>query len=449
MSFTVGGKFLVGINLGWYENNYGYDLGYSEFSNSWLWIYPYNAPIMQNLSVPNKPAGQPYLLQHPEAVEQYFTKVGGVDIVRLWLFEQLEGLVFETDGSNNISKIDQQFINNLVTILDSANNHNIKVYLTLLNSWDTLESAPSGIDPSRLGKFQELLSARKQIILKIIQNPSDFCSKVVGPLLQAIQNKPAIFAIDIINEPDGMIDASLITPQQLKDFVEAVTQAIKPYGIKVSVGCLRKSTATALSSTSIDFSDIHGYNDPSTLNNIAQLDPYNLSDFSGKSCILGECGYDVKTNPYDPNQETSMLQSFLQKSNALGYAGALGWRYQDYQKYQNQDKVLQTVLNFANTKPTIQGKKNQGCFIATAAMGSELHPQVQFLREYRDNVLLKSSHKQQFEKVLDWYYKFSPPIAEAMNNDKNLKRAIKYMIIYPIVFSLKILVKLLGSQLKN
>ena len=131
--------------------------------------------------------------------------------------------------------------------------------------------------------------------------------------------------------------------------------------------------------------------------------------------------------------------------------------------------MLQTVLNFANTGPTIQdtgtvnttntgtnsntgttnGTTKKGCFIATAALDSEIHPHVQFLREYRDKVLLKSSHKKQFEKILDWYYSCSPPVAEAMNRDKNLKRVIKYMIVYPIVLSLKILVKLLGNELKD
>jgi hypothetical protein len=106
-------------------------------------------------------------------------------------------------------------------------------------------------------------------------------------------------------------------------------------------------------------------------------------------------------------------------------------------------------LNFANTKPTIKATKNQGCFIATAAMDSEIHPHVQFLREYRDEILLRSLHKEQFEKLLSRYYKFSPPIAEAMNKDKNLKRVMKYLVVYPIVLSLKILLKLLGNELKD
>ncbi len=94
VSFTVGSKFFVGINLGWFEQAYSYDMGYSEFDDFPLWTYPPTAPITLNLTVPNIPPHPPFLSQHPEAIEQYFSAVNGVDVVRLWLFEELEGLVF-------------------------------------------------------------------------------------------------------------------------------------------------------------------------------------------------------------------------------------------------------------------------------------------------------------------------------------------------------------------
>ena len=64
----------------------------------------------------------------------------------------------------------------------------------------------------------------------------------------------------------------------------------------------------------------------------------------------------------------------------------IAWRYTDYK---NPDAILQTVLNFANTQPTIKATKNQGCFIAMAAMDSEIHPHVQFLRDNLQYILLR------------------------------------------------------------
>lgn len=74
-----------------------------------------------------------------------------------------------------------------------------------------------------------------------------------------------------------------------------------------------------------------------------------------------------------------------------------------------------------------------GCFIATAAYGSELEPPIQFLREFRDNVVLQSRFKNSFEKSLDIYYKFSPPIATLMKQNKPFKYIMKYTVVWPFV----------------
>ena len=60
-------------------------------------------------------------------------------------------------------------------------------------------------------------------------------------------------------------------------------------------------------------------------------------------------------------------------------------------------------------------------------------PPVQFLREFRDNIVLKSRYSRSFTKSLDVYYKFSPPIARAMMEHKTLKFVIKYVVVWPFV----------------
>ena len=80
-----------------------------------------------------------------------------------------------------------------------------------------------------------------------------------------------------------------------------------------------------------------------------------------------------------------------------------------------------------------------GCLIATAAFGSELAPQVQQLRELRDNQLLQTESGKSFMSSFnDLYYSFSPVIADYERENPLFKEAVKIMIT-PIISSLSIL----------
>ena len=80
-----------------------------------------------------------------------------------------------------------------------------------------------------------------------------------------------------------------------------------------------------------------------------------------------------------------------------------------------------------------------GCLIATATFGSELAPQVQQLRELRDNQLLQTANGITFMKSFnDFYYSFSPVIADYERENPLFKEAIK-VTITPLLFSLSTL----------
>ena len=80
-----------------------------------------------------------------------------------------------------------------------------------------------------------------------------------------------------------------------------------------------------------------------------------------------------------------------------------------------------------------------GCLIATAAFGSEMAPQVQFLREIRDNTVLQTESGSTFMTGFNqFYYSFSPAIADYERENVAFKEAVK-ITITPMLTSLAIL----------
>ena len=80
-----------------------------------------------------------------------------------------------------------------------------------------------------------------------------------------------------------------------------------------------------------------------------------------------------------------------------------------------------------------------GCLIATATFGSELAPQVQFLREIRDNTVLQTQSGSTFMTGFNqFYYSFSPAIADYERENPAFKETVK-IAITPMLTSLAIL----------
>jgi len=80
-----------------------------------------------------------------------------------------------------------------------------------------------------------------------------------------------------------------------------------------------------------------------------------------------------------------------------------------------------------------------GCLIATATYGSELAPQVQMLREIRDNIVLQTQSGDAFMTGFNQiYYSFSPTIADWERQNPAFKELVK-LTITPMITSLSIL----------
>jgi len=92
-----------------------------------------------------------------------------------------------------------------------------------------------------------------------------------------------------------------------------------------------------------------------------------------------------------------------------------------------------------STEKNSSEEEGGGCLIATATYGSELAPQVQQLRELRDNQLLQTESGTAFMATFnDIYYSFSPIIADYERENPYFKEAVK-LAITPMISSLSLM----------
>jgi hypothetical protein len=74
------------------------------------------------------------------------------------------------------------------------------------------------------------------------------------------------------------------------------------------------------------------------------------------------------------------------------------------------------------------------CFIATAAYGTETASQLNILRDFRDQVLLKNALGSRF---VDAYYKLSPPLADFIAKSDFLRAVVREVLVDPVVHLLQ------------
>jgi hypothetical protein len=328
-------EFKVGVNHPWF-GKYGTDIGYNQFSSIPLWNTPSAEEVPIDLSKPDPNPPKPYLSDHPQEIENFFQKVHGIDLVRIWLFEGIEGLRFDGNQNNKLIGIDSELIRNIEKILDTAQKYDIQVLPTLLNSWDsTFGSPPGGLTEKRLESYNKMKDARRAILQSIVKNPDDFSNMVIAPLVKQIKEHPALYAIDLVNEPEymleGQISDAVVKEDDMNNFIRKCALAIgnmmlPPKKVNVTVGCEKAETAQRYSALPIDFAQVHVYRSEE----YKEIEVYDPSQYNGKPCLIGECGYS-KTRDENNKEanEVAVTEKIVNDAKFKGYAGALVWELLD------------------------------------------------------------------------------------------------------------------------
>jgi hypothetical protein len=102
---------------------------------------------------------------------------------------------------------------------------------------------------------------------------------------------------------------------------------------------------------------------------------------------------------------------------------------------QEKDNPVNVTV-YSNLSIKASFERKAPCFIATAAFGSPLHPQVRILRDFRDRYLMPSRLGQ---RMVDFYYRHSPKIASLIAKHKALRLAARFSLLPFIAFSYSML----------
>jgi len=133
---------------------------------------------------------------------------------------------------------------------------------------------------------------------------------------------------------------------------------------------------------------------------------------------------------YDVATQVSVRASPNSGYRFTGWTGAATGTTNPITITMDADKSI--TANFTATGGGDGDGKKGGCFIATAAYGFPLHPHVENLRDFRDKYLMPTKLGRM---LVNFYYKYSPSLADLIAKYKILKVAVRINLLPLIAFS--------------
>ena len=179
---------------------------------------------------------------------------------------------------------------------------------------------------------------------------------------------------------------------------------------------------------------------------------YNLRIFHEIEPTLTLDGYPIITTVFKVTKDYGNIVGTKEMVSTLSYIfiGKDVWEFSTEHHVgefdNNKGKLFDTLNSLripavpaAQAIPQTGSSEGGGCLIATAAFGSEMAPQVQFLREIRDNTVMSTQSGTAFMTGFNqFYYSFSPAIADYERENPVFKEAVK-VTLTPMLTSLTLL----------
>lgn len=285
-------KHVHGLNSAWFFSRYGTDIGFNPLHMDWGCGY-------------NSGTANSWLAD---------MKRMHINVVRVWLFEDMEGLNFDTSGY--VSGIQPTFLTNLDDLVAKANSNGLALYLTFLNhnlsdQWN--KTLPNG---ATIKNFVAPGTARDR-----------FVNNAIGTIANRYKSNLGVFGYDLINESNIGTGNGSYSWNDMRSFAQAGTNKIH------SLGGTARNTAQVTMSTQwyafgdqtnhpywygglgLDFYDYHEYSNTPNLP--------TKSSWLDKPLLLGEHGPSTWTEA----AQQSASDAYINQAAYRGWAGNLSWQY--------------------------------------------------------------------------------------------------------------------------
>jgi len=166
---------------------------------------------------------------------------------------------------------------------------------------------------------------------------------------------------------------------------------------------------------------------------------FNLSKdakFQGSLAVSGGSGNDINFWVSNPTGDHIISKRGVSVGGNFQFTADEDGAYTLF--FDNSFSIISSkivTLTYDIENPALGG----GCLIATAAFGSELAPQVQMLRETRDNIVMHTQSGVAFMTAFNSvYYSFAPSVADLERQNPIFKEIVK-ITITPLITTLSIL----------
>ena len=176
-----------------------------------------------------------------------------------------------------------------------------------------------------------------------------------------------------------------------------------------------------------------------------EFDLVSGENFIGSFTVSGGFRNDIKFWVANPGGDHIILQQNVAGEKSFAFTAVQNGRHtlffdNSFTTESSKKVTLTYEISNQESKPFFELPNiGGGCLIATATFGSELAPQVQFLREIRDNAVLSTASGTSFMTAFNaFYYSFSPAVADLERQNPVFKEMIK-VAITPLLSSLSLL----------